>query len=635
MIWWDREDLALLRGAVAGVALMAVAGLLLIWARSEAVGTPAIGRPIVGEYAFRVLAREETGRLDRPLRVLIAARIAGPQSIRARISVDKAYARPDLVVGASGTAKMRLIAPSRPVVPGAYDPARAAWFDGVAAVGSFLGAPDMRGHPGRAEQPGFRERLGGWVSRRTVAMGGSEAAAAIAETLVTGNRTGLSDEDTQAMRDAGLAHLLSISGLHVGAVIAVVWFVAMRGLGLFPWLALRLPLPLVASLLSAGAGIGYTLLTGAELPTIRACIAAILVLLALALGRRALSLRLIAVAAITVLLFWPEAAISPSFQMSFAAVVAIVALHNAGPVERWRERGRTSGPIMKWGTWLGLLFLTAIVVELTLMPLVLFHFQRTGVYGSLVNLVAIPLTTVVIMPAIGLAMLLDAAGLGAAAWWAGGMAIDVMLGLARFAASRPGAVIVTSLIPLWPIVLCCVGGFWLALWSGRARLLGTVPYGLGLTGIAMAPPPDVLIAGDGRQVVVTEGGDAYRAKAETRFDDKALFEMAGTPEARIRHLADRPETSCAEGPCTFALMSPEGPVRLIYVRGAAASRTVGLSRLCGQVAIAISPDMLPDDCRPTWLRLDERELARQGGAIIDIDERVVRRARPDGDRHGW
>ena len=148
------------------------------------------------------------------------------------------------------------------------------------------------------------------------------------------------------MRDAGLTHLLSISGLHVSAVIACVYLLALRLLALWPWLTLRIRLPLVAAACGAGAGIGYTLLTGAEVPTVRSCLGSLLVLGALALGREPLSLRMVAAAAFAVMLLWPEAVVSPGFQMSFAAVVAIVALQILKSAYAL-ERGGAGGEIKR------------------------------------------------------------------------------------------------------------------------------------------------------------------------------------------------------------------------------------------------------------------------------------------------
>jgi competence protein ComEC len=169
---------------------------------------------------------------------------------------------------------------------------------------------------------------------------------------------------------------------------------------------------------------------------VRSCIGAILVLVALALGREPLSLRMVAVGAIVVLLLWPEALVGPSFQMSFAAVIAIVALHGARPVRDFlapREEG--------WPAWLArrtaMLLLTGIVIEIALMPIVLFHFHRAGTYGAMANVVAIPLVTFVSMPLIALALLLDVVGAGAPVWWLAGKSLEVLLDkvLGRFVAN--------------------------------------------------------------------------------------------------------------------------------------------------------------------------------------------------------
>ncbi len=226
-------------------------------------------------------------------------------------------------------------------------------------------------------------------------LGGSPGT--IAAAFASGDRGAITQADEDAMRDAGLTHLLSISGLHVSAVIAATYLLAIRLLALWPWLALRVRLPVLAAALAALAGIAYTLLTGAQVPTIRSCIGAVLVLLALALGREPLSLRMIAVAAFVVLLAWPEALVGPSFQMSFAAVIAIVALHGCAPVRSFLAL-REEGWLARTARHGLMLLVTGLVIEIALMPIVLFHFHRAGIYGAFANVIAIPLTTFVSMP---------------------------------------------------------------------------------------------------------------------------------------------------------------------------------------------------------------------------------------------
>jgi competence protein ComEC len=134
---------------------------------------------------------------------------------------------------------------------------------------------------------------------------------------------------------------------------------------------------------------------------------------------------------------------------------------------------------------------------------------------------------------------------------------------------------------------------------------------------------------------VAENGLVYRARDTTRFDDKALYEMTGIPEAQVRNLAERQATLCLDRTCTFSLPSRTGPVGFLYVGSSAASHPSNLVDLCARADVVVSSDLLPGNCRPRWLRLDAGELSRQGGGILDLDHRAVRRARPDGDRHGW
>ena len=177
-----------------------------------------------------------------------------------------------------------------------------AYFDGIGASGRALGRVERRRASGAG--PGLRRRLADHVGSR---LSGGEGA--IAVTLATGDQSRIGEADAEAMRRSGLAHLLSISGLHVSALIGGVIFLVHRLLALSPRLALHWPILLIAACAGAAAGIGYTLLTGAQVPTVRSCIAALLVIGGLALGREAISLRLIATGALFVMLFWPDAVV--------------------------------------------------------------------------------------------------------------------------------------------------------------------------------------------------------------------------------------------------------------------------------------------------------------------------------------
>jgi competence protein ComEC len=194
-----------------------------------------------------------------------------------------------------------------------------------------------------------------------------DRSAGIAIALATGDQNSVVQEDAEAMRRSGLTHLLSVSGLHIAAAVAAAMLLTLKLLALSEKLALRFNLVLVAAGAGALAGVGYALLTGAQVPTVRSCVAAVLVLAGIALGRDAISIRLIAAGALLVLLFGPEALAGASFQMSFAAVTAIVALHSTGWGRRMFQR-RDEGLPLRVGRWLAGMVLTGLAVEVALIP---------------------------------------------------------------------------------------------------------------------------------------------------------------------------------------------------------------------------------------------------------------------------
>ncbi|MEO6042255.1 MAG: ComEC/Rec2 family competence protein, partial [Croceibacterium sp.] len=327
-LWRGDERRGRLLTAGVAMGLVLAAGTGWIWLRSEMVGTPPIARPYSAEITGRVLERIEQPAEDRVRLVLAMREPETGRAIRVRVNVPQQFDRPGLSEGAVVRLKARLMPPAPPMLPGGYDFARAAWFEGLAATGSVQGGAVALLEPGRRNA--FLARLQRQLSAHVRSeLGGS--AGAIAAAFASGDRGAIAKSDEDAMRDAGLTHLLSISGVHVSALIAAVYFAALRLLALWPWLALRVRMPLLAAGCGAAAGVAYTLLTGAEVPTVRSCVGALLVLGALALGREPLSLRMVAVAAAVVLLVWPESLAGPSFQMSFAAVIAIVTLHECAP----------------------------------------------------------------------------------------------------------------------------------------------------------------------------------------------------------------------------------------------------------------------------------------------------------------
>jgi len=620
-----------LRTAAAAMALMILAGCAAVWSKSELVGAPAIERPMAVWLTGRIERREDQPAQGR-VRLVLRGRIEGEgEPSRVRINLPLDDDAPGLREGAEIRLRVRLMPPASPMLPGSYDFARAAWFAGLSATGSALGPPRVL-TPGAGGDRLLRLRhaLSDHVQSR---LGGS--AGGIATAFASGERGAIAPEDEAAMRDAGLTHLLSISGLHVSAVVGAAYVLAIRLLALWPWLALRVRLPVVAAGTGALAGIGYTLLTGAEVPTVRSCIGAVLVLFALALGRDPLSLRMVAVAALFVMLLWPEAVLGPSFQMSFGAVVAIVALHGAEPLRRFAQ-GREEPAVLRLGRSLALLLLTGVVIELALLPTGLFHFHRAGVYGALANVVAIPLTTFATMPLIALALLLDLAGIGAPAWWAVGKSLELLLALAHFTARQPGAVTLLPAMGAGHYLLFLSGGLWLALWSGPVRLWGLLPVAIGVMGLAFLRPPDVLVTGDGRYVGVTGEGPELLLLREGRGDyvRENLQEIAGM-SGEVRTLAEWPGAQCNRDFCSLVLTRQGRRKTLLVSRGRDAVDEFPLAAACERADIVVADRWLPRSCRPRWFKADRAMLSRTGGLAIDLSEGTVTTVSQSQGRHGW
>ena len=622
------------RQAVAGVALALAAGCATVWCKSALVASPGLVRPWAGPLTGQVIAVE-----DRPAvgehRILLVVRLPLDQVRvgRVRLTLPDHLAPRGIGPGAVIRLSARLMPPAPPMLPGGHDYARSAWFDGIAATGTVQTRAVViaAGGQGGDFLGTLRKRLSAHITTRLSGSGGGIAAA-----LASGDRGAIARCDEDALRDAGLSHLLSVSGLHVSAVIGAAYLLVLRLVALVPWLALRVRGPLWAAGGAALAGVGYTLLTGAEVPTVRSMVGALLVLIAVALGREPLSLRLLALAAGAVMVLWPEAVMGPSFQLSFGAVLAIVALHGTAWMRTFTARG--DGPW--WRNALrGLagLLLTGVVVELALLPIGLYHFHRAGIYGAVANVIAIPLTTFVTMPLIALALVLDLAGLGGPAWWLAGQSLTFLLTLAHAVAGQPGAVMLFPAMGGGAYALFLGGGLWLALWQGRIRMAGLVPVAIGTVGLGLLHPPDLLISADGRHVAINglvPGRLALLRETRSGFARDTLNEMAAL-DAPPLALADAPGVRCNADFCGIDLDRGGRRWRLLLARSRDPVPVRDLAAACERADVVIADRRLPPACRPAVLKADRALLDQTGGLAIDLASATVTAVRPGPDDHGW
>jgi competence protein ComEC len=507
--------------------------------------------------------------------------------------------------------------PAGPALPRSYDFARQAWFLGIGATGSVLGAPKLL-TPAQGDDAFWSSKREGLAAHIRAAMPGESGA--IGAALLVGSRGAISDEDAEALRNSGMAHLLSVSGLHVTAVVGGVFLFVSRILALFPSVALRYRVPIIAAAVSAVVAVGYTLLTGSEVPTVRACIAALLILVALAMGREALSLRLLAFGATFVLLFWPEALAGPSFQLSFAAVATIIILHESPAVRRW-TMPRDERVSMRFSRFVLSLLLTGVAIELVLAPIALFHFHKSGLYGAMANIVAIPLTTFFIMPLQILALLLDAVGAGKPLWWLAGQGVESIGWLAHAVSDAPGAVLALPAMPRWGFALIMLGGLWLAVVKGRERALGLVPAIIGFAALATAPRADVLVTGDGRHVAIVDASGEL-VLLRPGAGDYALSMLSENAAIRSEPLAidQWPQAQCSPDICSFSVSADGRQWAIMATRSQYLVPSMELAAACKRADIVISERYLPWSCKPRWFKADRDFLERNGGLALYLNE---------------
>jgi competence protein ComEC len=615
----------------AGLALLLMAaGCLLPWSKAALIDTNVLAQaafvtmdvvvervePLPGRGMTRIFARPQ-GRADLPRRV--------------RLNLEDG-ALPDAMTVAPGDTlriRARLMPPAPASLPGGYDYARRAYFEGIGATGRIVPPVIMLG-AGPGQGLDIRNRLSGHVARQV-----EGAPGAIAVTLATGDRGRITPEDEEAMRQSGLAHLLSISGLHVTALVGIVVLLSYRLLALSTRLALRWPLMLISAAVGAGAGVGYTLLTGAEVPTIRSCVSALLIMAGLALGREAISLRLLAAGALLIMLLWPESVIGPSFQFSFMAVIVIVSLYEH-PKVRAVFAARDEAPWRRLLRGLGALLLTGLAVEIALMPIALYHFHKTGLLGALANMVAIPLTEFIIMPAEGLALLLDVAGLGAPAWWVVEKALALLIALAHLVAAQTSAVVLTPAIPPAAFAVTMLGFLWCLLWRSALRWAGLPIIALGLVGYAAAPVPDLLVSADGHHVAarLPDGSIALLRDRAGDYMRDQFSELSGV-KGPARALTDLPAARCSSDLCAMTLRDGERASQILMTRSRMPVPWPALVESCAASDIVIADRRMPRGCQPRWLKIDRPDLASHGGAAIDLEGRRVWRSRDPRDEHPW
>jgi competence protein ComEC len=601
-----------LRLALLGVAFAAAGFALAQW-RAHSVAAPVLERELGAAWVSgRVIAAERLpeGRARVTLdRVLVQGVPAERTPVRVRIRLlpgDTAE------IGAAVRLRAKLSPPAPPAAPGAYDFQRTAWFARIGAVGFAFG------RTGPAERLGD-DRDGAsavWLAelRMTIADRIRAAlpgtAGEMASAFLIGDRSAIPREVVDAMRDSGLAHLLAISGLNVGLAAGILFFGVRLLLTLAEAAALRLPVKKIAAACAFLGALAYLLVSGAAVPMQRAFIMTGLVLVAVMVDRTALTLRLLAWAAMLVLVLAPESLTGPSFQMSFAAVLALIALYETLrlPMRRWRSGG---GLGRRAGLYLAGLAISTMAAGGASGIIALHHFGRATQYGLIANMIAVPVTAFWIMPWGVAAFLLMPFGLEHLALQPMAYGIEAILATAETVSSWPGATVQLPPMPVWGLVLCALGGLWLCIWRGRVRWGGVAGVLAGLATLGLAEPPDILINGNGRLIAVRMADGQYgvsNTRAE-RFAARVWMEETGGTDMR-----PWPDTVSADGTLSCDLIGciyRPGLREVALVQDARA-----LAEDCAPGAIVVSAVPVRRACRSAGLVIDRFDLWRDGAHAL-------------------
>ena len=522
---------------LAALALLAAGVAAADW-RTERVRAPVLANPI-GPTAVsgRVVW---VGAGDGPQRYLLDhVRIEGlaPAETPAQVRLSVRSTGPETRAppGSWLSARASLRPPPPPSQPGAWDFARQAWFQRIGAVGFAYGAPTPMAAPSGQDRGwlSLLSQVRHWVSARILDRS-TPSAGPFAAALLTGDRSAIESSALGAMRDSGLAHLLAISGLHVGLVAGFIFFAIRALLALLEPVALRAPIKKWAAAAALFGAAAYLLLSGMSVPTQRAFVMVGVVLLAIMLDRASLSMRLIAWAALLVLAVAPESLLGPSFQMSFAAATALIATYEAarGVFARLAARGGLALRPLVYGAGVAL---TSLVAGAATGPFAVYHFNRFADYGLLANLGAVPITGFWVMPWGLVALLLMPFGLEGLALAPMGWGIDAVVWIARQVAAQPGAVTLVPSMPAAALILIAVGGLWLCLWRSRWRFLGVAIVGAGLLLAGLERRPDILVDGEARVMAVRgEDGQLWLSTRQRgRFVSDMWLRRDGQAETLI------------------------------------------------------------------------------------------------------
>lgn len=604
--------------ALAGALLTMGLGFAAAKVRTVFVAAPVL-KSETGIVTVRGWIESIEPRLPKGQRITLrVVSIEGiePEVLPSRVRVRSLFDNLVLDIGEPVAIKAKLGPPPPPARPGAFDFARQAWFEGLGGNGFAVGRP--------VTDPTLPERPLGLVIantiealRRKVGQGIRDTLpgerGALADALVTGERGGISEDTNNAMRGSGLSHLIAISGFNMAIMAGALLGALRAGLAFSPRLALCYPVRKWAAAAGIAGATFCLLVSGAGPATARAYVMIVLMLLATLFDRPALSMRNLALAGLVLLAMAPETVLDVSFQMSFAAVVALMAVYEALQRRRVEEVPRlwlrvAGGRVLHFlGETLG----STIIASIAIAPIAAYHFHKISQYGLIANILVVPLFTFAVMPLAVLTLVLLPFGWQGLALWPMDWCLQWTLMVAGWVAGLDGAVTRLPAIPPASVVLMTLGMLWLCVWQRRWRMLGLVALAAGLALGRTGSSPDILVAAEGHPVAIRLADGLISALPErgANFDLSEWLAADGdgrTVEEAARGQGFRcDEIGCAASVGKLVLALPKGPE--------------ALRDDCRMADIVIMALPLVRPCPSARLVIDLAALRRRGAQTVTLE----------------
>ena len=608
-------------------AMFVAAGFAMVQWRANSLAAPVIERKLPPVDLTGIVEKIDLrkGGLRVTLGKLSISRL-DPSETPVKIRITSRFNQPELRPGDLVEVRAKLLPPPEAARPGGFDFVRRAWFQQIGAVGYSFGKLKIVGRAGESSWRVYVGELRQHVTQRVLqALSGDKISANLAAALMTGHRGGVPEDVVQALRDAGLAHLLAISGLHIGLLSGLIFFVSRALLALVEPVALRYPIKKIAAFLALAGAFVYLLMTGATAPTQRAFLMTGLVLVAVMLDRRAISMGLVAWAAGVVLVLSPESLTGPGFQMSFAAVVALIAVYERSQprLSAWR-RGKVPGRrVMLYVLGVAL---TTVVASLATSPVAVAHFGRLASWGLAANLIAVPVMALWIMPWALAAFVLMPFGLESWALAPMGAGINIVVDVAQTVAGWPGAVQILPAMPIYALAFMALGGLWICLndpeklkpagfWPGGALIATGIVFWI------VARPPVVMIDAGGRLYGVMAADGSLRVNnRRDSFTLRSWLAEQGLSSADSLRGNKGPgsdETSSSlDLQCDSLGCQYENTGQIIAI----VHDIRALEEDCAEADAVISTVPLRKKCLRPSVRIDRFDLWREGAHALWIDD---------------